>query len=381
MSKFIIDENVDVLDAALERFRFMFENGEVVISFSGGKDSGICVDLALLAKDQFGIDKPVYVVMRDEEVLFPGTHEFALRTAQRDGVEFTWAIANQPVINIFNREKPYFWVYDPLLDPSEWVAQPPSIAQYIPDKNIDRLVTHERLGFDKDTMIYNVIGLRTQESNRRKMAIISGKGYLTKPKDGKINAKPVWDWKDGDVWKFISDFQCDYNTAYDVMYKHGLPRNKLRIAPATLSESAAEQLVIACKAYPKWFDKVCKRLPGVKLAVNYGDRAIKPQRLLGESWSECYQRTCINEAPKWIALRSEKFRDIALREWSNDTTDPFPEKSSGVKMMSWRWNSWERLVKTMYNGDPFCIKQDRLPYMEPEFFRQGAGTWGGRPSF
>lgn len=42
---------------------------------------------------------------------------------------------------------------------------------------------------------------------------------------------------------------------------------------------------------------------------------------------------------------------------------------------------WKGLSQVMYMGDPFCIRQKILPYVEPEFFRKGAGTWGGKPTW
>jgi predicted phosphoadenosine phosphosulfate sulfurtransferase len=63
--KFYTGQNV--LDSALSRYEYMFRTGHVVISFSGGKDSGILVELGLMAKEMYGFSQPLHVVMRDEE--------------------------------------------------------------------------------------------------------------------------------------------------------------------------------------------------------------------------------------------------------------------------------------------------------------------------
>jgi hypothetical protein len=40
------------------------------------------------------------------------------------------------------------------------------------------------------------------------------------------------------------------------------------------------------------------------------------------------------------------------------------------------------LARYMYNGDPFAMKTHKcLKPIEPEYFRKGAGYWGGKPSF
>jgi hypothetical protein len=55
-------------------------------------------------------------------------------------------------------------------------------------------------------------------------------------------------------------------------------------------------------------------------------------------------------------------------------TSPFPDAEDC-------WNcgrptgSWRKLVKIMVTGDPFGFRQDIAPVLDPEFFRQGAGSW------
>lgn len=71
-----------VLEAAMDRFRYLFQNGRVCVSFSGGKDSTVCIELAVMAAQSLGIPY-VDVVYRDEEVVSPETTAFALRMAAR----------------------------------------------------------------------------------------------------------------------------------------------------------------------------------------------------------------------------------------------------------------------------------------------------------
>ena len=58
---------IDVFNAALERMVNIYGEGHrVIVSFSAGKDSGICLELAILAARETG-RLPVEVVMRAEE--------------------------------------------------------------------------------------------------------------------------------------------------------------------------------------------------------------------------------------------------------------------------------------------------------------------------
>ena len=176
-----------VLEASLDRFRYLFQNGRVCVSFSGGKDSTVCIELAVMAAQSLGIPQ-VDVVYRDEEVVSPETTAFALRMAARPEIRFHWCVANQPIINIFDRNVPYVWTYDPLLEPEQWMQLPPDIAQIIPDMNIERLITKERLGVPEDETLFVVVGIRTSESLRRKFAINASKD--TSPKRSTAYRKP-----------------------------------------------------------------------------------------------------------------------------------------------------------------------------------------------
>src|SRR6059036_106266 len=132
--------SIDTFTAAGQRLIGLYGEGHrIVVSFSAGKDSGVCLELAIMAARETG-RLPVEVVMRDEEIMFPGTFEYPERQAARSEIDFHWIVANQPIINIFNRAAPYFWVFDPRLSPDEWVRQPPSFAQSIPEKHIGGMI-------------------------------------------------------------------------------------------------------------------------------------------------------------------------------------------------------------------------------------------------
>lgn len=376
----------DVFDEAVERIAAIYRAGHhQVVSFSAGKDSTVVLELAIIAARQTG-RLPVKVAMRDDEIMLPGTFEYAERVAARPEVEFHWLVAQQPIINVFNRQNPYFWAFDPLLPPSQWVREPPPYAEFIPEKHIAAVTAR---GLGKDTLqagqeLYAVIGIRGQESAVRQFSIHSAKGHLTKPQSsglGARNNRPIYDWSDGDVWKAIKENGWDYNAAYNTMLRHGVPRKMLRIAPPTMNiKSIQHQLRIGMIAFPRWFDRVEARCPGVRTAVQYGERAVTPDRRINETWEQCFHRACIDTAPAWIAARAKMARDKMLRAHAGHSTAPFPEVKPCYKCTG-SMGSWKALALSLYNGDPFAMRATMLPYVEPEFFRQGAGKWGGKASF
>ena len=170
---------VDVFEETIDRIYWLYKQGhKVVVSFSGGKDSGAMLELTKLAAEKAG-ELPVEVVMRDEEIMFPGTFEYAERVYDDPDVNLNWLIAGEPVVNAFSREKPFFWVFDQLLEPEEWVRQPPEYAEWIPDLFIEKLVTPERFPPKPGGDIVVLIGVRADESPTRRMSVASAGGFLT----------------------------------------------------------------------------------------------------------------------------------------------------------------------------------------------------------
>lgn len=368
----------EVLANSVERLFDLYKSGyTLVYSFSAGKDSGVCLELGIMAARKAGC-LPINVVMRDEEIMFPGTFEYAERVANRKEVNFRWLIANQPIVNVYNRQAPYFWTFDPLCSPSQWVREPPKFAEWIQDKHIDAMTTPERFGAKPGELVA-VIGIRTQESRLRMMSISQSGGALTKAnRHGVRNCKPIYDWSDGDVWLAVKEHGWDYNHAYNVMLRMGVPRARLRISPPTMTEAGVSSLQMAAKAWPVWFERVAARLPGVRTAVHYGKRAITPLRRHYETWEECFWRTCVNEAPQWIAERSQRVHDVITHQHAKHSATPFPEVKPCYSCKG-NQGSWKKMAEMMYNGNPFSFKgvEDMLPYVEPDYFRPGSGTWGG----
>jgi predicted phosphoadenosine phosphosulfate sulfurtransferase len=372
----------NVFEQALARLTAIYDEGHrIVVSFSGGKDSGVCLELAIMAARATG-RLPVEVVMRDEEIMFPGTFEYVERVAERPDVEMHWLVANQPIVNIYNRREPYFWTFDPLVDRADWVRQPPASAVFIKELSIDRMTIPERFPPPAGKHLMAVIGLRVVESRGRRYGLFSSKGYITQPNRYGVRAvRPIYDWTDGDIWKAINDNGWDYNRAYDVMHKMGVARHRLRIAPPTLNLAGADSLQVAARAWPQWFDRVCHRLEGVRLVARYGRRAVEPLRRVGESWQDCFNRECVNEAPAaWIRERAVAYSTAILHAHARHSTTPLPDVNPCIPCQG-NLGSWRTLTMALYNGDPFSLKCTKLPYMEPEFFRPGSGTWRGKPTF
>ena len=377
-----------VVEAAINRMEVLYAAGHrVVVAFSGGKDSTVTLEIAIEAARRTG-RLPVEVSIQEEEVQLPGTYEFVERTANRPEVRLRWLVMQQVMVNHFNRTDPYWWVMDPKLTPDEWVRKPPAYAEFVADKEISRSITRERYPVsgelgpnknwwewqDRGEQLICVMGLRVQESINRLMGLVSTCGYMGgSGVAGYFTARPVYDWRDGDVWKFIAEKGLDYNKAYDTLRLMGMPPAGLRTGPPTMNGAGIESLKMASKAWPHWFDRVAHRLPGIRSAAQFGIKSCSAQRRYGETWQQCFEREILGpDTPEWIRDRGFKVMEKVLMLHGRHASTPFPEvRACGCTK---ELGSWRNLCKILWNGDPFGSKVGGLiGWVEPEFFRPGAG--------
>lgn len=89
--KHYLDKNV--YEATQERLKFIFENFDnVYVSFSGGKDSGLLLNLVLDYKRKHNIRKKIGVFHQDFEAQYSVTTEYIERTFERikNDAELYW---------------------------------------------------------------------------------------------------------------------------------------------------------------------------------------------------------------------------------------------------------------------------------------------------
>jgi hypothetical protein len=223
-----------------------------------------------------------------------------------------------------------------------------------------------------------VIGLRASESAKRLLGLFSSGGYISGANEAGVHlVRPIYDWGDGDVWKFISDLKIDYNPAYDTLFKMGAPKYQLRVGPPTMTRGGIKGLDIASRAWPAWFDRVAARVPGIRTAVQFGERAVMPYRRYGESWENCFRRECLGlDVPTWLRERAQIVADHVVAGHARHSTQAFPEVD-GCRLCG-VLGSWKQVARVMWGGDPYGQGAPSvLKCVEPEFFRPGAGTWGG----
>jgi predicted phosphoadenosine phosphosulfate sulfurtransferase len=378
--------STNVYDAAVQRMVDVYKDGHrVLVSFSAGKDSTCAMEVCIQAARITG-NLPVEVWMQDEEIMYPGTYEYAERVASRKEVKFHWLICGEPQINIFNRKEPFYWVFDPLLREDQWMRKPPSFARKTDEQDLYNIVNPQSFPPPEGKFLFVCMGVRASESRMRNMMIHSSGGAISKAtvikgsgldRSNERHIRPIYDWTTNDVWHAINENGWDYNRAYDVFARFGVKRERQRIGPVAMTTHGVRLIQIASKAWPEWFDRLSIRLPGIRLGAAYGVLAAMPVRRPNETWQDAYQRVNIDEAPEWIAERATIYRASAIATHARHSTQPIMEMSPCPSCHVGRV-SWKNMTIGMYSGDPYMLNVacPELGYVQPEFFRPGSGYWG-----
>ena len=305
----------DVHAAAVDRMVRLYADGHrVVVSISGGKDSTVCLELAKTAARMTG-RLPVEAMHRDDEIMTPGTFEYLDRVAQDPDVVVSHWYSGEPVGYWYSRALPFYWPFDPELPPDRWMRRPPSHAVEVVE-HLPWYVSTTRFPPDPGRQLISVLGLRAQESPWRRLGIHSSGGYLTRRnRVGAVVARPIYDWTDRDVWRFLRTTGADYSRGYDVMFAAGVPRQRLRISSLGIAFSSLHDQPRLARAFPGWAARLEGRLgPDIARVADLGAAALRPDHRPGETWAQTLQRECIDEAPAWIADRTTEVLARASQE-------------------------------------------------------------------
>src|SRR5438552_11064040 len=111
--------NLSVYHLALERFRLCFRRFDrVVVSFSGGKDSTVCLNLALQVARELG-RFPLEAIFFDEEAVPPETIEYVDRVRQIRAIRLQWLCIPIQHRNACSRRSPWWYPWAPE-DRAKW---------------------------------------------------------------------------------------------------------------------------------------------------------------------------------------------------------------------------------------------------------------------
>lgn len=269
---------INVFDAALERFRWMFsEFPIVVVSVSGGKDSTVILNLALRVAEELG-RLPLKVMFIDQEAEWQTVIDY-VRTIMHDPrVEPYWL---QVPIKLFNATSPLDpWLY--CWKPgAEWIREkePDSIHENVYGTDRFKPLFDKFLKFMfKGQKVANIGGVRAEESPARTLALTVAEKYPGVTWCKAINGKeehytfyPIYDWTYKDVWKAIHEQGWPYCPLYDYMYQYGIPVRAMRVSNVH-HETAVHSLFFLQEVEPETWERITARISGINTAGVLGQR-------------------------------------------------------------------------------------------------------------
>jgi len=222
MAEYLEDKNV--FDAALDRIRYCFDNfDEVLINLSGGKDSTVVMELALIvAKEKNKL--PLKVMWLDQECEWQGTVDYVDEVMRRQDIKPYWWQIPFDFTNSLSNKNNFVRVWDEKAK-DKWVHPQSDISiKENPTKENRFHILIEKLHYfmiEPETKhAITLIGMRADEClNRRKFLTFSSspkeQPWIAKNEKKIKEAYPIFDWSFDDVWTAIAKNHWKYNRVYD----------------------------------------------------------------------------------------------------------------------------------------------------------------------
>ena len=349
---------VNVYEAAGERFKFIFDNfPRIYLSFSGGKDSGVMLNMALQYMRENKIKRKIGIMVMDNEANYEYSVKFmhSILSKNLDLLEVYWCclpITLPCTVSSYAID----WQCWGERDKERWIRPMPT-APYIVN-----LQNHQFPFFYEDQDVYEfwdqfgdwygqgqrtacLIGIRAVESLNRFRAIMNtdkecldGRMWTKKNTDTVYNCYPIYDWRTEDIWTANAKFDWEYNELYDVFYKAGVPVHKMRVASPFMSESKSS-LGLYRVIDPHIWARLCARVQGANFVATYGKQLGYRSFKLppGHTWKS-FTKFLLATLPKEVGDNFKMRFVQSLRVWGRTgrgLTDPIIEelRANGVEIV------------------------------------------------
>ena len=188
-------ESFEFIKNAAEKF----DEENIIVSFSGGKDSTVTADLAIKA-----LSNPSLVhIFGDTTLEFPSTVEYAMRY-RKNHPQAIFQIAR-------NDEQVFYDVCEDIGPPARMMRWCCSMFKTGP---IARIIN----SLYRNQQVLTFYGIRKSESvSRSKYNRIEDNAEFVKIQQQTV-ASPIFFWKDIDIWLYILSENIDFNDAYRFGY-------------------------------------------------------------------------------------------------------------------------------------------------------------------
>lgn len=364
-----------VYEESSGRLDYVYSNfNKVYISFSGGKDSGVLLNMAIDAARRNN-KLPVHVLIVDLEAQYTHTVNYMMRMVSRLEVKAYWVCLPIHLRNAVSQYQPHWicWDHD---KHSAWVREYPEHPSVIKDQaffpffrkgmEFEEFVLEFGKWFSNGEDTACLVGIRTDESyNRyRTIANFTKKRYRRKQWSTQADAHlynfyPIYDWSTKDIWIANGKYCYDYNKIYDLMYLAGVPLSQMRLCQP-YGDDQRKGLYLYKILEPETWSKVVNRVEG----ANFGNRYSENNRTVfgnfrmnlpeGHTY-ESYAKFMLSTMPPYLRDHYHSKINTFLKYWRKkgyeanipDVADPRLESLKKAP-------SWRRICKVLLKNDYWC---------------------------
>ena len=283
------DQNV--YEAFLERMHFIFEEFDnIYISFSGGKDSGLLLNMTLDFQQKYYPEKKIGVFHQDFEAQYTVTSEYVERTFERikNQVEPYWVCLPMATRTALSSYEMYWYPWDDTKK-EIWVRKMPQ-KEYVINLDHNPITTYHYKMHQEDLAKqfgrwYRIqhgnkkticlLGMRADESLQRYSGFLNkkygykGECWITRQFKEMYCASPLYDWSSEDIWHANYLFHYDYNHLYDLYHMAGLKVSQMRVA-SPFNDYSKDALNLYRVIDPEIWVRLVGRVQGANFASIYG---------------------------------------------------------------------------------------------------------------
>ncbi len=368
-------KNISVYEAAVARFDFIYSNfDKVYISFSGGKDSGVMLNMAIEAARRHG-KLPVDVLIIDLEAQYRHTVDYVMRMVSRPEVKAYWICLPLHLRNAVSQYQPH-WICWDQDKRHAWVREYPDHPSVIKDPEYFPFF-RKGMEFEEFTVAFGkwfaqkqkaacLVGIRTDESYNRYRTIANTskrryrlKQWSTGMAHHLYNFYPLYDWGAKDIWIANGRYGYDYNKVYDLMYLAGVPLSQMRLCQP-YGDDQRKGLYLYKILEPETWTKVVNRVEGANFGNRYSEnnrsvfgnfRIYLPQ---GHTYKS-YTHFLLDTMPPYMKAHYLKKIDKFMDYWrAHGFEYDIPQTADPQLEAQRKAPSWRRICKVLLKNDYWC---------------------------
>lgn len=328
----------NVYEAARSRIAYLFrEFSQVLVAFSGGKDSTVCMEMCYDYAKEHNLLGRLSMYHIDYEAQYAMTTQFVDESFDRfEGVRrFRLCLPVKAQCACSAKARGY-WIPWEKAKKDIWVRPMPEGEHVISEDNQKFGFRHGMTDYETQERFSRwfadtygktavVVGIRSEESLNRwaavnrdeKKSAYKGVAWMTEISRNAVNAYIIHDWKVEDVWTYLGRAGRPYNRLYDLYYKAGLKLSQMRVA-SPFNDCAIATLKLYKVIDPNNWGRMIGRVDGVNFAGLYGDTVAMGWKKIklpeGHTWKS-YLEFLMGTLDEKARAHYQRIFDVSLKYW------------------------------------------------------------------